>query len=60
MLEAGLIFLESLGPGDAGRHGDAVDDATTLHRDTALTCTVQAARLEPRYRKIDRVLSRST
>ena len=29
LLEAGLTFLESLGSGDAGRHGDGVDGATT-------------------------------
>ena len=36
LLEAGLTFLESLGAGDAGRHGDGVDGATTQFPFSAL------------------------
>jgi superfamily II DNA or RNA helicase len=36
LLEAGLTFLESLGSGDAGRHGDGVVGATTQFPFSAL------------------------
>jgi hypothetical protein len=63
LLEAGLTFLESLGSGDSGRHGDGIDGATTqfpfsalFHRDrqsnrTLLSIPVPASVTKERLRR---------